>query len=148
LKGLDHRDKDLDVFGHQYSCLDVFKFPLDLVTGRGYTICPLPAIACWRGKHSLRGSEYWGGLEGRNLYRGPQFTGFFYIYRKGLIGVWYCNLRSPVKATSLGHPRHTEARPQNKASNIYQPENWKMQVPSRKNKMLGSCLLANSRQPL
>jgi hypothetical protein len=56
-----------------------------------------------------------------NLYRGPQFT-FFPFYRKGLIGVWYCNLRNPVKATSLGHPRHTEAR----------PEDWKGQVPSRK----------------
>jgi hypothetical protein len=59
--------------GNQYSCLDVFKFPLDLITGRGLT-CPLPTIACWRGKHLLRGSEYWSGLEGRNLYRGPQFT--------------------------------------------------------------------------
>jgi hypothetical protein len=48
-----------------------------------------------------------------------------------------------VKATSLGHPRHTEAGPQYKASNIYQPEDWKMQVPSRKNKTLGSCLLTN-----
>jgi hypothetical protein len=72
VKGLDHRDKGLNVFGHQYSCLDVFNFLLDLVTGR--KICPLPTIAYWRGKHSLRGSEYWGGLEGRNLYRGPQFT--------------------------------------------------------------------------
>jgi hypothetical protein len=49
-----------------------------------------------------------------------------------------------VKATSLGHPGHTEARPQYKASNIYQPEDWKVQVPSRKNKMLGSCLLATA----
>jgi hypothetical protein len=46
-----------------------------------------------------------------------------------------------VKATSLGHPRHIEARPQYKASNIYQPEDWKMQVPTRKNKTLGFCLL-------
>jgi hypothetical protein len=61
---------------------------------------------------------------------------FFNFYRKGLIGVWYCNLRNTVKATTLGHPRHTEARPQYKASNIYQPEDWKMQVPSRKNKTL------------
>jgi hypothetical protein len=52
-----------------------------------------------------------------------------------------------VKATS-GHSRHNEARPQYKASNIYQPEDWKMQVPSRKNKTLGSCLVANSRQTL
>jgi hypothetical protein len=53
-----------------------------------------------------------------------------------------------VKATSLGHPRHIEARPQYKASNIYQPEDWKVQVPSRESKMLGSYLLVNSRQPL
>jgi hypothetical protein len=51
-----------------------------------------------------------------------------------------------VKATSLSHPRHIEARPQYKASNIYKPGDWKMQIPSRKNKMLGSCLLAKSRQ--
>jgi hypothetical protein len=94
----------------------------------------------------LRGSEYWSGLEGRNLYRGPQFI--FLFYRKALIGVWYYNLRNPVKATALGHPRNTEARSQYKASNIYQPEDWKMQVLSRKNKTLESCLLANSRQPL
>jgi hypothetical protein len=48
----------------------------------------------------------------------------------------YCNLRNPVKATSLGHPRHIEARPQYKPSNIYQPEDWKGQIPFRKNKML------------
>jgi hypothetical protein len=73
---------------------------------------------------------------------------YFFFNRKGLIGVWYCNLRNPVKATFFGHPRHIETRPQYKASNIYQPEDWKVQVPSRKNKMLGSCLLANSRQLL
>jgi hypothetical protein len=73
---------------------------------------------------------------------------FFYFYRKGLIGVWYCNLRNPVKTTSFDHPKHIEARPQYKAFNIYQPEDWKVQIPSRKNKMLGSCLLPNSRQPL
>jgi hypothetical protein len=72
----------------------------------------------------------------------------FYFYRKGLIEVWYCNLKNPVKATSLGHPRHIEARSQYKAFNIYKPEEWKVQIPSRKNKMLGSCLLANSRQTL
>jgi hypothetical protein len=60
----------------------------------------------------------------------------------------YCNLRNPVKATSLGHPRHVEARPQYKAFNIYRPEDWKVQITSRKNKMLGFCLLANRRQPL
>jgi hypothetical protein len=73
---------------------------------------------------------------------------FFSFYRKGLIGVWYCNLRNPVKATSLGHPRHIEARSQYKAFNIYKPEDWKVQIPSRKNKMLGSYLLVNSTQPL
>jgi hypothetical protein len=51
--------------GHQYSCPDVFKFPLDLIAGRGHKICPLPTIIYWRGKHPLGGSEYWGGLEGR-----------------------------------------------------------------------------------
>jgi hypothetical protein len=95
-----------------------FKFPLDLIPGRGHRLALL----------------------------GPQFT--FPFYSKDLIGVWYCNLRNPVKATSLGHPRHTEARPQYKASNIYQPEDWKVQIPSRKNKILRSCLLVNSRQPL
>jgi hypothetical protein len=100
--------------GHQYSCLDVFKFPLDLINGRGHTICPLPTIACWRGKHSLRGSEYWGGLEVEICI--GDLSLLFYFYRKGLIGVWYCNLRNSVKTTSLGHPRHTEARPQYKAS--------------------------------
>jgi hypothetical protein len=47
-----------------------------------------------------------------------KFVLFPLFYRKGLIGVWYCNLRNPVKATSLGHLRFTEARPQYKASNI------------------------------
>jgi hypothetical protein len=65
--------------GHQYSCLDVFKFSLDLITGRGHTTCSLPTIACWRGKHLLRCSEYWSGLEGTKLYRGPQFTFFTFI---------------------------------------------------------------------
>jgi hypothetical protein len=45
-----------------------------------------------------------------NLY--GDLSLLFYFYRKGLIGVWYCNSRNPVKATSLGHPRHIEARPQ------------------------------------
>jgi hypothetical protein len=79
---------------------------------------------------------------------------FFPFYRKGLIGLWYCNLRNPVKATSLSHPRHIEARPQYKAFNMFfnilidRPEDWNGAGPSRKNKTLGSCLLANSRQPL
>jgi hypothetical protein len=45
------------------------------------------------------------------------YVGYFhvgYFYRKGLIGVWYCNLRSPVKDTSPGHLRDTEAKPQYK----------------------------------
>jgi hypothetical protein len=79
----------------------------------------------------------------------------FYFYRRGLTGIWYCNLRNPVKATSARHSvRHTEARPQYKAFNIFfnvlidRPEDWNGAGPSRKNKTLGSCLLANSRQPL
>jgi hypothetical protein len=59
---------------------------------------------------------------------------YFSFYRKGLIGVWYCNLRNPVKATSLCHQRHIEARPQYKAFNIYKPEDWKVQIPSRQKK--------------
>jgi hypothetical protein len=52
-----------------------------------------------------------------------------------------------VKAPSLGHPRHTEARPHYKAFNIFfnvlldRPEDWNGAGSSRKNKMLGSCLL-------
>jgi hypothetical protein len=54
-----------------------------------------------------------GGLRDNRkaIYRGSQST-FFPFYRKGLTGVWYCNLRNPVKATSLGHLRDTEAKPQ------------------------------------
>jgi hypothetical protein len=47
------------------------------------------------------------------VYRGPQST-FPPFYRKGLIAVWYYNLRNTVKATSLGQPRDIEARPQYK----------------------------------
>jgi hypothetical protein len=47
------------------------------------------------------------------VYRGPQST-FSPFYRKGLIGVLYYNLRSPLKATSLVHRRDIEARPQYK----------------------------------
>jgi hypothetical protein len=79
-----------------------------------------------------------------NLYKGSQFT-FPPFYREGLNGVWYYNLRSPVKTTSLGHPRYTEARPQYKASKVSfqyfnrqaettwvlpRTEDWKRQVPS------------------
>jgi hypothetical protein len=81
-----------------------------------------------------------------NLYKGLQFT-FFPFYRKDVIRVWHCNLRNPVKATSLGHPRYTEARPQYKAFNISpqcfhrqpaettwvpRPKDWKGQDTSRK----------------
>jgi hypothetical protein len=41
-------------------------------------------------------------------YRQPQST-FPPFYRKGLIGVWFHNLR---KATSVGHPRNIGTRPQ------------------------------------
>jgi hypothetical protein len=34
------------------------------------------------------------------LYVGYLNSLFFPIYKKGLIGVCYCNLRNPVKATS------------------------------------------------
>jgi hypothetical protein len=56
-----------------------------------------------------------GGLrdEGEIVYRLSQST-FFPFYRKGLNGVWYCNLKNSVKATSLGHLRDTEAKPQYK----------------------------------
>jgi hypothetical protein len=47
------------------------------------------------------------------VYRRPQST-FSPFYRKGLIGVWYYNLKSPLKATSFGHPKDIGARPQYK----------------------------------
>jgi hypothetical protein len=53
------------------------------------------------------------GDKRKAVYRRPQST-FPPFYRKGLIGVWYYNLRSPLKATSLGHPRDMESRPQYK----------------------------------
>jgi hypothetical protein len=54
-----------------------------------------------------------GGLGDKRkaVYWGPQST-FPPFYRKGLIEVWYYNLRNPAKATSVGHPKNTEARPQ------------------------------------
>jgi hypothetical protein len=60
-----------------------------------------------------------GGLRDKRkvVYRGPRFT-FPPFYRKGIIGIWYCNSSNTVKATSLSHPRYTEARPQYKASNV------------------------------
>jgi hypothetical protein len=53
-----------------------------------------------------------GGLRDKSkaAHRGPQ-SSFPHFYRKGLIGVWYYNLRNPLKAT-FGHPRDIEARPQ------------------------------------
>jgi hypothetical protein len=61
-------------------------------------------------------SNYGAILDGlrdkrKAVYREPQST-FPSFYRKGLIGVRYYNLRSPLKATSLGHPRDIGARPQ------------------------------------
>jgi hypothetical protein len=53
------------------------------------------------------------GDKRKTVYRGPQST-FPLFYRKGLIRIWYYNLRSPLKATSLGHPKDIEARPQYK----------------------------------
>jgi hypothetical protein len=49
----------------------------------------------------------------KDVYWGPRST-FPFFYRKGLTRVWYYNLRSPWKATSLGHPRDVGARPQYK----------------------------------
>jgi hypothetical protein len=56
-----------------------------------------------------------GGLGDKRqvVHRGPQST-FPPFYRKGLIGVSYYNLRNPLKAPSLDHPRDLEARPQYK----------------------------------
>jgi hypothetical protein len=56
-----------------------------------------------------------GGLRDKRkaVNREPKST-FPTFYRKGLIGVWYYNLRNPMKATSLGHPRDTAIRSQYK----------------------------------
>jgi hypothetical protein len=69
------------------------------------------------------GPEYldsnYGALRGdlrdkrKCVHKGPQST-FPLFYKKVLIGVWYYNLRSPLKATFLGHPRDIGARPQYK----------------------------------
>jgi hypothetical protein len=58
---------------------------------------------------------FWVVLEVKKkaVYRGPQST-FAPFYRKGVIGVWYYNLRSLLKTTSLGHPRDIGVRPQYK----------------------------------
>jgi hypothetical protein len=56
---------------------------------------------------------FWEVLEIiEKLYTGDLH--FFPFYRKGLIGIWYYNLRSPLKDTSLGHPRDIGTRPQYK----------------------------------
>jgi hypothetical protein len=70
-----------------------------------------------------QGSEYldsnYGAILGdpgdkrKTVYRRPQST-FPPFYRKGLIGAWYYNFRSPLKAISLGHPKDIWARPQYK----------------------------------
>jgi hypothetical protein len=53
-----------------------------------------------------------GGLGDKRkaTYQSPQSI-FPPFCRKVLIGVWCYNLGSPLKATSIGHPRDTEARP-------------------------------------
>jgi hypothetical protein len=58
---------------------------------------------------------FWVVLEVKEkaVYTGSHST-FPPFYRKGLIGVWYYNLRNSMKATFLGHPRDTEAKPQYK----------------------------------
>jgi hypothetical protein len=53
------------------------------------------------------------GDKRKAVYRGLQST-FPPFYRKGLLGVLYYNLRSPLKATALGHPRDIVARSQYK----------------------------------
>jgi hypothetical protein len=53
------------------------------------------------------------GNKRKAVYSGLQST-FLPFYRKGLSGVWYYNLRSPLKATFLGHPRDIVARSQYK----------------------------------
>jgi hypothetical protein len=53
------------------------------------------------------------GDKRKAVYRRPQAI-VSPFSRKGLIGVWYYNLGSTLKATSLGHPKDTEARPQYK----------------------------------
>jgi hypothetical protein len=53
------------------------------------------------------------GDKSKAVHWGIQST-FPPFYRKDLIGVWYYNLRGPLKAISLGHPRDIGARPQYK----------------------------------
>jgi hypothetical protein len=63
-------------------------------------------------------SNYGGILGGprdqrKAVHREPQST-FPPFYRKGLIRVWYCNLRNPLKATFFDHTRDIVVRPQYK----------------------------------
>jgi hypothetical protein len=53
------------------------------------------------------------GDKRKAAYEVPQST-FPPFYRKSIIGVWYYNLRNTLQATSLGHPRDTEFKPQYK----------------------------------
>jgi hypothetical protein len=83
---------------------------------------------------------FWVVLEMKEkLYIGSIY--FFPFYRKGLIGVWYYNLRNPVKATPLGHLRPglriklpvfpfnvSIGRPV-EITWVPRPEDWKGQVP-------------------
>jgi hypothetical protein len=88
---------------------------------RGFSGPPSPCLSCgykeWPVFEYLD-SNYGtilGGLRDKRkvVCRGSQST-FPPFYRKSLIGVWYYNFRNPVKATSLGHPRDIEVRPQYK----------------------------------
>jgi hypothetical protein len=53
------------------------------------------------------------GDKRKAAHRRPQST-FYPFYRKGLIGLRYYNLRSHLKATSLGYPKEIGARLQYK----------------------------------
>jgi hypothetical protein len=65
---------------------------------------------------------FWVVLEIKEkLYIGDLSPLFLLFTEKGLIGVWYYNLRNTLKATSLGHPRDTEAKPQYKKDERFFP---------------------------
>jgi hypothetical protein len=88
-----------------------------LVTGKGLFWSSFPTFVLWPVFEYL--DNNYGAILGdlgdkrKAVYRRPQST-FPPFYRKGLIGIWYYNLRSLLKATSLGHPEDIEARPQYK----------------------------------
>jgi hypothetical protein len=48
------------------------------------------------------------GEKRKSLHRGSQSI-FPPAYRKDLVGLWYYNLRSPLKGTSPSHPRDIES---------------------------------------